>query len=109
MLVYIHHPKVIRACMFILFSVPKVTQRVPPTCTTKTSRTTFLARAEPPLLCNFEMPNATDTIEQSQSNIYQQSFREKQKNRKTEQLPSNTVTSSFVQFNCSTPGAALLY
>ena len=94
MLVYIQHPKWSEPVLFILFSLPKVTQRVPPTSTTKTSRTTFLARAEPPLLCNFEMPNATDTIEQSQSKHLQQSFRlrktEKQKNRTTEQ--TGTIT-----------------
>ena len=31
--------KVIRACLFIMWSVLEGTQRVPPTCTTKTSRT----------------------------------------------------------------------
>ena len=31
--------KVTRACMFIMWSVLEGTQRVPPTCTTKTSRT----------------------------------------------------------------------
>ena len=31
--------KVIRACIFIMLSVREVTQRVPPTCTIKTSRT----------------------------------------------------------------------
>jgi hypothetical protein len=30
---------VIRACLFIMWSVLDVTQRVPPTCTLKTSRT----------------------------------------------------------------------
>ena len=40
---------VIRACMFILLSVREVTQRVPPTCTTKTSRT-----------CVATTPDATD-------------------------------------------------
>ena len=33
---------VIRACMFILLSVLEGTQRVPPTCTIKTSRTALL-------------------------------------------------------------------
>jgi len=36
--------KVIRACMFIMLSVLKVTQRVPPTCTIKTDFTYLLAR-----------------------------------------------------------------
>jgi hypothetical protein len=37
--------KVIRACLFIMLSVQEVTQRVPPTCIIKTSRTNVNAVA----------------------------------------------------------------
>jgi len=56
-----------------------------------------------------EKNRKTEQTEQTEKQNKQNKKNKQNKQNKQEQLPSNTVTSSFVQFNCSTPGAALLY